>query len=137
MRMRIAAWLCVGMIMSFTASAHHGFGNFAMNEDIELTGVVTRLDMVNPHSWLHFDVTGEDGETVGYRCELRSATTLRRSGWGPEMFPPGMRITIQGSPDRGDPLLHFAVRPVRACLQDRALGEIRPARPEGSVRITV
>jgi len=90
--------------MSFTASAHHGFGNFAMNEDIELTGVVTRLDMVNPHSWLHFDVTGEDGETVGYRCELRSATTLRRSGWGPEMFPPGMRITIQGSPDSGDPL---------------------------------
>ncbi|MFZ9584402.1 MAG: DUF6152 family protein, partial [Pseudohongiellaceae bacterium] len=41
--------------------AHHGFGNFAMNEDIELTGVITRLDFVNPHSWVHFDVTHADG----------------------------------------------------------------------------
>ena len=104
MKMRIAVLLAAGLMAVATASAHHGFGNFAMNEDIELTGVITRLDLVNPHSWLHFNVTGEDGETVEHRCELRSATTLRRSGWTPEMFTPGRRITIQGSPDRADPL---------------------------------
>ncbi len=104
MKIRIAALLGAGLLAASTASAHHGFGNFAMNEDIDLTGVITRLDFVNPHSWLHFNVTGEDGETVEHRCELRSATTLRRSGWTPDMFTPGMRITIQGSPDRADPL---------------------------------
>jgi hypothetical protein len=104
MKIRIAVLLAAGLMAVATASAHHGFGNFAMNEDVEFTGVITRLELVNPHSWLHFDVTGDDGETVERRCELRSATTLRRSGWGPEMFPIGMRITIQGSPDRGDPL---------------------------------
>jgi hypothetical protein len=74
-----------------------------MDEDIELTGVVTKLDFVNPHSWLHFNVTKDDGSVVEYRCEMRSATTLRRSGWSPEMFPPGTRVTVQGSPDRVDP----------------------------------
>jgi hypothetical protein len=36
------------------------------------------------------------------RCEMRSATTLRRSGWTPEMFPVGGRVTIKGSPDRNE-----------------------------------
>jgi Family of unknown function (DUF6152) len=92
------AGLC--LLAAATASAHHGFGNFAMNEDIELTGTITRLDFVNPHSWVHFDVTNADGTHTEHRCELRSATTLRRSGWTPGMFPAGMTITIQGSPDR-------------------------------------
>ncbi|NIW23715.1 MAG: hypothetical protein GWN29_03680, partial [Gammaproteobacteria bacterium] len=60
-------------------------------------------DFVNPHSWLTFNVTQDDGSVAEYRCEMRSATTLRRSGWSPEMFPPGTPITIQGSPDRIDP----------------------------------
>jgi hypothetical protein len=104
MKLRVFALLGTGCLLATTAGAHHGFGTFAMNEDVELTGVVTRLDFVNPHSWVHFDVTGDDGQTVEHRCELRSATTLRRSGWTPDMFTPGTRITIQGSPDRTDPL---------------------------------
>jgi hypothetical protein len=86
-----------------SALAHHGFGTFALNEDIELSGIVTDLEFVNPHSWLNFNVMQEDGTTAEYRCEMRSATTLRRSGWTPEMFPTGTRIVIQGSPDRIDP----------------------------------
>jgi Family of unknown function (DUF6152) len=95
--------LGAGLVVAGTADAHHGFGTFAMNEDVELTGTITSFDFVNPHSWVHFDVTGEGSETVAWRCELRSATTLRRSGWTPEMFATGTRITIQGSPDRTDP----------------------------------
>jgi hypothetical protein len=103
MKLRILGLLGAGMLAAGTAGAHHGFGNFAMNEDIELTGVITRLDFVNPHSWVHFAVTNPDGTRTEHRCELRSATTLRRSGWTPEMFPAGMQITIQGSPDRSEP----------------------------------
>jgi len=100
---RVVALLTAGFLATTAAEAHHGFGNFAMDEDIELTGVVTNLDFVNPHSWLSFDVTSANGEKLPYRCELRSATTLRRSGWTPEMFAAGTRITIQGSPDRSEP----------------------------------
>jgi hypothetical protein len=95
-------WLAACAAIAFPALAHHGFGNFAMDEDIELTGVVTSIDFVNPHSWVHFDVTAAEGKVAAYRCELRSATTLRRSGWTPEMFAPGTRITIHGSPDRAE-----------------------------------
>jgi hypothetical protein len=98
---RLAVLLAAGLTAP-AASAHHGFGNFAMNEDIELSGVVTSIDFVNPHSWVHFDVTAADGTKAPHRCELRSATTLRRSGWTPEMFATGTQIAIQGSPDRAE-----------------------------------
>ena len=103
MNTRFVGLSLVGLLGATTAAAHHGFGTFAMNEDIELAGVVTKLDFVNPHAWLHFTVAGEAGASVAYRCEMRSATTLRRSGWTPEMFASGTRVTIQGSPDRTDP----------------------------------
>ena len=85
------------------ADAHHGFGSFVMDEEIEVTGTVTDLAFVNPHSWLYLDVAGEDGAVSAFRCEMRSATTLRRSGWSPDMFPLGQQVTITGSPDRNDP----------------------------------
>jgi hypothetical protein len=99
---RFVGLLAAGLLSMPAARAHHGFGNFAMDEDIQLAGVVTKIDFVNPHSWVHFDVTAADGSKSAHRCELRSATTLRRSGWTPEMFAPGTRIAIQGSPDRAE-----------------------------------
>jgi hypothetical protein len=97
---RLLGLAVASLLAAPAALAHHGFGNFAMDEDITLSGVVTKMDFVNPHSWVHFDVTKPDGTKAEYRCELRSATTLRRSGWTPEMFAAGTKITIQGSPDR-------------------------------------
>jgi hypothetical protein len=98
-----AGVLAVAVAIAPWAKAHHGFGTFLMNEDIAITGTVTGLDFVNPHSWLYLDVTQPDGKVVAMRCEMRSATTLRRSGWSPELFPVGKKITITGSPDRADP----------------------------------
>src|SRR5690606_37618926 len=99
---RIPAVLA-GAVAAPLALAHHGFGTFVMDVDIEITGTVTGLDFVNPHSWLYLDVVDENGETVAMRCEMRSANTLRRSGWTPDLFPIGKEITITGSPDRDDP----------------------------------
>ena len=99
---RLAGLVLAGLVTGPVAHAHHGFGNFAMNEDITISGVITKLDFVNPHSWVHFEVTAADGTKSQHRCELRSATTLRRSGWTPEMFAAGQTITIEGSPDRAE-----------------------------------
>ena len=98
----MAGLLATAVFWAPSTEAHHGVGNFAMDEDIELAGVVTKIDFVNPHSWVHFEMTGADGSKSAHRCELRSATTLRRSGWTPEMFAAGTHITIQGSPDRAE-----------------------------------
>lgn len=100
---RRAALVASLALTAATAGAHHGFGTFSMNEDVEITGTVTDLAFVNPHSWLYLDVVQDDGTVAAFRCEMRSANTLRRSAWTPDLFPVGSEVTITGSPDRNDP----------------------------------
>jgi hypothetical protein len=83
-----------------TASAHHGIFAFDHDNEMEITGVITEIQFVNPHTWLHLDVEGSDGNIVGWRCEMRSATVLRRSGWSKEMFAEGQAVTVTGSPGK-------------------------------------
>jgi hypothetical protein len=90
-------------LLAAPAAAHHGIGTFDTRKEITLTGTVTGVDFINPHSWLYLDVTGADGKVAAWRCEMRSATTLRRSGWSPEMFKAGESVTISAAPDRNDP----------------------------------
>jgi hypothetical protein len=85
------------------ALAHHGIANFDLNKDVTIDGTVKRLAFVNPHSWLYVNVPAANGDVAEWRCEMRSATVLRRSGWSPTMFPPGTPIKVTGAPDRHDP----------------------------------
>jgi hypothetical protein len=86
------------------ARAHHGFGSFDGSAELmTLTGVVTDVEFINPHSWVYLTVTGVAGEPEHWRCELRAATVLQRSGWTTEMFATGDTITIAGLPDTRDP----------------------------------
>ena len=101
--MRAAVLTIVCLSLGSLAFAHHGGGTFDPSKSVELTGKLTRIDFINPHSWIYFDVTEKDGKVSAHRCEMRSAHVLRRSGWTPEMFRIGQRVTIQGSPDRNDP----------------------------------
>lgn len=96
---------CLAVIAAgATAHAHHGFGSFDRSADLmTLEGIITDIEIINPHSWVYFTVAGEDGETQNWRCELRAATVLRRSGWSAEMFVTGEPIRITGLPDRNDP----------------------------------
>jgi uncharacterized protein DUF6152 len=85
------------------ASAHHGAGLYDMRKNVELEGTITRVDFVNPHTYVYFDVVGSDGKVTAMKCETRGATVLRRSGWSPEMFVKGTSIKIAGHPHREDP----------------------------------
>jgi hypothetical protein len=97
------AILCLWLGLYEVAWAHHGVANFDLNKEITISGTVTKIDLINPHSWLTLDVTGQYGRVVSWRCELRGATVLRRSGWSREMFAAGTKITITGAPDRFEP----------------------------------
>lgn len=78
-------------------SAHHAFAaEFDVNQPITLTGVMTRWDMVNPHSWFHIDVTGPDGEVVSWMVEGGSPNTLIRMGVTKNTVQPGTELTIEG-----------------------------------------
>jgi hypothetical protein len=100
-RSGLVAALCLGCAV--TAFAHHGAGSFDLRSSVTHTGILTSVEFINPHSWLYFDVTDESGRVTKHRCEMRSAHTLRRSGWATELFPIGQRVVIEASPDREDP----------------------------------
>lgn len=99
---RTSLWF-VTVMASMPAIGHHGFGTFDRSAEITISGIVTGIDFVNPHAWVYLDVTDDDGNVSAWRCEMRAATVLRRSGWSAEMFPHGERVTITGAPDREDP----------------------------------
>jgi hypothetical protein len=98
-----------GLIVAFVTAAaasmlaHHGGGTFDLSRSVTFTGKLTKLEFINPHSWLYFEVTDASGKVSKHRCEMRSAHTLRRSGWTKELFPIGQQVTIDAAPDRNDP----------------------------------
>jgi hypothetical protein len=98
----VATLLTVPMLVE-RAYAHHGIGLYDARKTVELEGTLTRLAFVNPHSYVYFDVVGNDGKVIAMKCEMRSATVLRRSGWSPQMFVPGVSIKVTGHPHRDDP----------------------------------
>jgi hypothetical protein len=100
---RSAVLIVVFTMVALPAVAHHGPGTFDLGKTVTFTGKLNRIDLINPHSWLYFDVTEPDGRVTHHRCEMRSVHVLRRSGWTKEQFPVGARIVIEASPDRADP----------------------------------
>jgi hypothetical protein len=133
-RLFILASLCLSVAPVGSASAHHGFGNFDLNKDVTVKGTLTGLDFVNPHSYVYVSVVGDDGAKTPYRCEMRAATVLRRSGWSPDMFKPGDPITITGAPDRFDAHSCYVNTILFAdgTTADRYAQLSKPAQPAGA-----
>src|SRR5687768_12476408 len=81
--LRAAAFVVVSLAVAASAAAHHGAGTFELGKTVSFPGAkLTKVEMLNPHSWLYFEVTGPDGKVSKYRCEMRSAHVLRRSEIG-------------------------------------------------------
>jgi hypothetical protein len=101
---RTAVLAIVALVLAIPAFAHHGFGTFELNKTISFTGAkLTKIEFLNPHSWLYFEATDPNGKVMKYRCEMRSAHVLRRSGWTDNMIKIGEKIDVTASPDRADP----------------------------------
>jgi hypothetical protein len=79
------------------AVAHHSFAaEFDANRPVKLEGVVTKMDWINPHSWIHIDVTTESGEVQKWMVEGGAPNALLRRGWNRNSLPAGTKIQVQG-----------------------------------------
>jgi hypothetical protein len=91
----------MGILLATTLPllAHHSFAaEFDGSKKITLEGKVVMLEMVNPHSWIHFDVTNADGKVERWKAEGGSPGVLLRLGWTRDTLPVGTKIKISGSP---------------------------------------
>lgn len=93
--------------LAMPALAHHGFGLFQMDVNKTWSGTLTKMNLVNPHSYMELDTVDENGKTLHMRCEMRAATLIRRSGWSTEMFKIGAHVEIEGHPHRDDPAVCY------------------------------
>ena len=79
------------------AWAHHAFAaEFDVNRPIKLRGTVTKMDWINPHSWIHIDVKGADGKVTSWMIEGGSPNVLLRLGFTKDALPPGSDIVMDG-----------------------------------------
>ena len=132
----IRASVCVAVLVACASPAlgHHGVGTFELSKSVTFSGTLTRIEFINPHSWLYFEVKEADGKVSKHRCEMRSAHVLRRSGWTKELFPVGQQITVEAAPDRVDPASCYlnTVRFANGSHMDRYGQYVRA--PEGGVK---
>jgi hypothetical protein len=79
------------------AAAHHSFAaEFDATQPVTLRGKIVRMEWINPHSWLHIDVTNADGTTTPWMIEGATPNTLLRRGFTREAVKAGTEITIVG-----------------------------------------
>jgi hypothetical protein len=83
------------------AAAHHSFSAiFDSGKPVTLTGTVTRIEWMNPHTWIYVDVKKADGSIEAWSFEMGSPNRLMRYGWNQDSLPTGTTVTIAGSQAR-------------------------------------
>jgi hypothetical protein len=97
-------WRFGGLVIAALAmagaalSAHHSFAAFDMSKEQTITGVVSRFDWTNPHTFIWVDVTSEKGATETWAIEGMSPNYLGRRGWSKNSVKPGDKITVSIRP---------------------------------------
>ena len=90
----------VGVLLAaMPLAAHHSFSaEFDGSKQVTLEGKVVKMEWVNPHSWLHIDVTKPDGTVEHWKVEGGSPGVLLRLGWNRDTLPTGTKVKVTGSP---------------------------------------
>ena len=92
MRNRIWISLASGAIFAMTATAvaHHSVdGQFDRSDRVELSGVISKVDWINPHIYLHLDVKDGTGATTTWRLETVPPSYLYKVEVTPDMLSGG------------------------------------------------
>jgi hypothetical protein len=79
-----------GLAFSAIAVAHHSVtGQYDPMNRVALKGVITKVDWINPHTYLYLEVANEDGTTTTWRLESAPTAMLRKARITPEMLMDG------------------------------------------------
>jgi hypothetical protein len=87
----------LALLAALPALAHHAFSaEFDANSPVTLRGTVTRMEWINPHSWIHIDVVNAAGETEEWMVEGGAPNAILRRGFDANSLKPGTVILVEG-----------------------------------------
>jgi hypothetical protein len=82
---------------ALAAQAHHAFATeFDVERPVTLKGKVAKLELINPHSWIHIDVVDDSGKSVRWMIEGGSPNALVRRGVTKASVPIGSELAVEG-----------------------------------------
>jgi hypothetical protein len=89
----VASLVCAGV----PVRAHHAFAaEFDAKKPIKLQGMVTKVEWINPHAWIHIDVKAANGTVEQWMIEGGTPNTLFRRGVNKNSLPAGTVIVVDG-----------------------------------------
>ena len=97
--MRIVLSVAVIAVASIAPlRAHHAFAaEFDEKKPVKFAdATVTKVELINPHSWIHVDVKQADGTVVNWAIEAGSPNILLRRGITKTTLKQGDKIIIDG-----------------------------------------
>ena len=90
--------VCVWLAASAApVAAHHAFAaEFDADRPVEFSGTVSKVEWINPHVWIHVDVTTDDGTAETWAFEAGTPNVLFRRGFTRESLLPGTDVLVDG-----------------------------------------
>src|SRR5437870_7730999 len=95
--MKIASALVLLATFAAPSFAHHSFAaEYDKNRPVKFTGVVTKMEWMNPHIYYYVDVKDAGGKITNFAVEGGTPNSLRRRGWGKDSLKAGDVVTVEG-----------------------------------------